>query len=180
MLKCLHLFFDLKNIFKNSSNYLFCFLFIMSFITVFAFFCNSYQKIKNKVKELNEINNSEEQKEEIILETNNIKDIKSKKKHRKGTKSFNNINNVFDSKNKMMGIKLKKNNKKKIKIKKSQNILNRPKGLKIKNLQNKENNKKQKADNCIKNTNTIINIVKPKIKKKKKKKKWFNSKVKKK
>ena len=115
MLKCLHLFFDLKNIFKNSANYLFCFLFIMSFITVFTFFCNSYQKIKNKVKELNEINNSEEQKEEIILETNNIKDIKPKKKHRKGTKSFNNINNVFDSKNKMMGIKLKKNNKKKLK-----------------------------------------------------------------
>ena len=48
--------------------------------------------------------------------------------------------------------------------------MNRAKGLKIKNLQNKENNKKQKADNCIKNTNTIINIVKPKIKKKKKKK----------
>ena len=47
MLKCIYLFFDKKNIFNNSSNYIFFILFILSIISLFVVLFYNKTKIKN-------------------------------------------------------------------------------------------------------------------------------------
>ena len=174
MLKCLHLFLDKKNIFKNYANYLFVLLFIISFITVFIFSCCSYQKIKNKINEICAINKKEEQNNKTIL-TFNTNTMKKKKKTIYNENRINTIKNInnnhcINSKNKMIGKTLNKNNKKSNKINNNHNIINEPRCLKLKKPNNLIN-KKQKFNNINKNPNTIINIGKQVTMKKKNRKK---------
>ena len=49
MLKCIYLIFDLKNIFKNTANYMMLFLFSLSKIALFIFMCHNNTKIKEYI-----------------------------------------------------------------------------------------------------------------------------------
>ena len=156
MLKCLNLFFDKKNIFKNYANYLFILLSILSFISVFVFSCSDYQKIKDIA---NEMNNTEKSNSNIISNTNNINN--SKKTIRKRIIKKNNNNNNAESKIKI--IKNKMNKKNEIKINQ-----NRAKSLKFKNKSGKEKTTKLNVNNNIISNNPINLQLSNKKKKKKK------------
>ena len=49
MVKCFHLLFDIKNIFRNSSNYIVVILFVLLLINIFLFICYYNRKIKNYI-----------------------------------------------------------------------------------------------------------------------------------
>ena len=96
MLKCIKLFFNKNNIFKNLSNYIFVLLFILSIISVFIFSCYDYKKINRYIysndekidikvfsennmatnndnnKDINNDQNSELNKNRIIKKNNKI------------------------------------------------------------------------------------------------------------
>ena len=155
MLKCLNLFLDKKNIFKNYANYLFMLLFILSFITLVVFPCYSYQKIKNTA---NEINNSINTNNEIISITNDINQKKiQRKKNIKKKIIFNNNNG--ESKRKIL-INQKK------RIKKNLNNSNQQKCLKLKNKSNKDKITKLNVNNNIISNNHVSKQLLNKKKKK--------------
>jgi len=130
MLKCIKLFFNKNNIFKNLSNYIFVILFILSIISVFIFAFYDYkkmyryiysysneEKIDNKIfsennmatdnnKNINDDKNSELNKNKIIKKNNKI--IKKiivirNKKRINSAKIYNSIKN----KSSLVDIKLK-------------------------------------------------------------------------
>ena len=154
MLKCLNLFLDKKNIFKNYANYLFILLFILSFITLVVFPCYSYQKIKNTA---NEINNSINTNNEIISITNDINQKKIQRKNNIKKKTI--FNNNGESKRKMV---INKKNR----IKKNQTNSNQQKSLKLKNQSTKDKITKLNVNNNIISNNHVSKQLLNKKKKK--------------
>ena len=137
MLKCIYLFLDKNNIFKNSSNYLFILLFILSFVTVFVFSFHGYLHLKKIIKKITKNNKKRDNVNELEKkQTNN-----ESKKENKELKI--NVNNN--------SIKIKKRNKKKKKRKIKKNEERIPEIILINNNSDKnilnynKNKKKEKA-----------------------------------
>ena len=120
MLKCIHLFFDKNNIFKNTSNYMLIILLILSIIAMIIF----YYYNKNKIKEYIVIDNEKTEK-------------KTKHKKKKHKTNINNNLILNESRN------AQSNNNNKIKrSKKKKSRTERNHVISInKNINNKQNNK---------------------------------------
>ena len=71
MLECIYLFFDKKNIMRNSSNYITILLITLSGISLFRFICHNNLKIKNYINQFFQKNNSSK-KQNIIPSINNM------------------------------------------------------------------------------------------------------------
>ena len=95
-LKCINLFFSSENFYKNSSNYLFIIMLILSLTTVFVFSLYSYLKIKNIIEEI--------YKSKISKNNNAIIKEKNKSKNKK----INNIEGINNNDGSQM--KIKENN----------------------------------------------------------------------
>ena len=150
-LKCINLFFSSENFYKNSSNYLFIIMLILSLTTVFVFSLYSYLKIKNIIEEI--------YKSKISKNNNVIIKEKNKSKNKK----INNIEGINNNDGSQM--KIKENNFNVNTINNEDDIKNNIEEQKVKTDINKSI-----VFNMI-NYNNNINIKKTKKKKKKKKKK---------
>lgn len=71
LIKCIHLLFNLENLFYNSANYMDTFLFIFSFIAIIVFTQKSYIGVKDKIKTIFEQRKKEIQKKEDKINPNN-------------------------------------------------------------------------------------------------------------
>ena len=93
MLKCNYLLYDIRNIFKNSANYMILILFILSTIALFSYICYNNSKIKQYIIQLSLI--KEANKKDINKTTNNIQS-----NHKKNNN--NKINNICNNKRKIL------------------------------------------------------------------------------
>ena len=160
MLECIDLFFNIKNIIKNSSNYLMILLMVLSGISLFTFIFNNYLKIKNYINQLCENSNSEK-KQKIINKNNNTKD--KNKLSNKDNLIERKINITSNPKNvdKRMSVQLL-------------NTQNKILPLPIENINNKNNLNNDNSNNKI-NKKNIIKYKKPRKTNIYKNKKNFNS-----
>ena len=92
MLKCKHLLFDKKNIFKNSANYMVSILSIISLISLFGFFCYDKTSIKNILSKKNEPFTRDENR---INDVNNM----NENKNNENNLSRKNIDKTMGKKN---------------------------------------------------------------------------------
>ena len=170
MLKCIHLLFDLNNIFKNTANYMMFILFLLSKIALFIFMCYNNMKIKDyinqfskkDIKDNNNIKNNNKKKNENNKIKNNganknkiINNTKKNEKNNKPKKDGKNTIikiNVNSINNNLTSIKNEDNNKRefKQKYKKSKG---KEKGKIYKKIDLKNNDN---SNNLLRNNNNII------------------------
>ena len=149
MLKCIHLIFNMKNIFNNTANYMMLFLYTLSKIALFVFMCYNNIKIKEYINKFSYKN----QKENDNKINNDIKKSeKNKESNDNKPIGKSNIltmekdkNNLIQKNSNLLNINLKSVNKNKIIIDKNEKSSQR----KLKNKNNKikprgKNNKKTK------------------------------------
>ena len=164
ILKCIHLLFDLNNIFKNTANYMMFILFLLSKIALFIFMCYNNMKIKDyinqfskkDIKNNNNINKNENNKitnniinkNKIINTKNNEKNIKPKKDG-KNTIIKINVNSIN---NNLTSIKKEDNSKREFKQKYKKNQ-GKEKGKIYKKIDLKNNDN---SNNLLRNNNNII------------------------
>ena len=129
ILKCIHLLFDLNNIFKNTANYMMFVLFLLSKIALFIFMCYNNMKIKDyinqfskkDIKNNNNINKNENNKiTNNIINKNKIINTKNNEKNNKPKKDGKNTIikiNVNSINNNLTSIKKEDNSKREFKQK---------------------------------------------------------------
>ena len=142
LLKCINLIFDIRNIFKNSANYLLVFLFILSVITISIFKFYNYIRFKKMIKK---ISNKRIQKH-LSKNKNLIND-----KNKKNTNKNRRYETLLDSrKRKSVNIGILGQN----------NINNNESKKKKSNKSTKKETKKLSISREIDSKNKIIQILK--------------------
>ena len=173
MLRCMHLLFDISNIFKNSSNYMSIFLLLINTVSIYV--VAFYDKIKfknflNKLIKTNYNNNNKKKKKKFRKK---IKKISSKylernpncislmNLNRNRQKNHNYINNPI---NNNKNINNKNNHKGRIKPKNGTLKIQKKNEFKKPNKKNKFQNKSRKRTNShLKTTSTINNLIRKQI-----------------
>ena len=187
MLKCIYLIFNLKNIFKNTANYMMLFLYTFSKIALFVFMCYNNNKIKEYIKQFS-LNKKKG------INNNNITDINNKKKEENkimGKSSIltleknesNSLKNMLNNNNKIVNLNLNAVNNNKLIIdknaKSSQRRLkgkNNNKNIKQK-TKSKSNNKKTKQITVENKGKIKNNLIKKNLSSKIEKQKFKNNNI---
>ena len=140
MLSCINLLFDIKNIFKNSSNYIIATLLSLSVIAIFVFVFHDNLKIKIYINQLmkQKSNSKKTFKKKNIIETFNNQKNKQKKSlnnnigNKNNKKNINIITKRIKKENIIQNNKIKSINLNSKSIKVNKIPLNKPNNRKIK------------------------------------------------
>ena len=157
LLKCIHLLFDMKNLFKNYSNYMAVFLFIFSIIAIILFCCKSYIKIKGFILIIYKHRKKEkEKKSKNIINNNNIynqNQINNNHQNRNININGNQRKRTLNHRRKNKGIDLRLPNENKNVKKEDKNVIIN--SLQINNINNYKSGKNKNNSLKIKKSNRI-------------------------
>ena len=123
LLKCFHLFFSKNNIFKNTSNYLMFFLFILRFISIITFIFYYNEKMEQCIKDFTDTKKNKIQNEKNNINNNIINNINDNKNNKLENENQNKIT-YLNIENKPSKKKRKKKRKIKSNSKKSRDLIN--------------------------------------------------------
>ena len=154
LIKCIHLLFKRKNIFKNTANYLIIVILIISIISIFIVTCHDYINIKNTI---NNLTNTKQDEKDIKITQSN-----QRKRNKYIITNINNINADDNNNNNNFGSGIKFMN----------SILNNnnenPKGMininneNIKKIKKKKKKRASGTNNLIrKKRNKFIYVINP-------------------